>query len=166
MIDESALRTAFADLQRRVAYLERASGLFVADDELDRPKGDIKIHFDPNGWRGPSCKGRRASECTPEFLEAYAGALQSMAERPKPGDDPKRPVYNRLDAARARSWARRLRQRGPRGATAVDAGAAPQTAASVRPGGASRPTGSRPTAGAGDASNEDDDENFLGDDAI
>jgi hypothetical protein len=109
-LDEAALRRAFADLRSRVAYIERALGLFVDDAELDRPRGNIKIVFDPRSWRGPSHKGKRASDCSPEFLEAYAEALTFMAEHPKPDADPKRAGYNRLDSARARSWARRLRQ--------------------------------------------------------
>ena len=109
-LDPDALRRAFADLSARVAYLERVSGLFVDDKELDNPRRSLKIHFDPRNWRGPSHKGRLAKDCAPDFLEAYAEAMQYMAEHPKAGDDPKKAGYNRLDAARARSWARRLRR--------------------------------------------------------
>jgi hypothetical protein len=149
-IDEDKLREAFGRLQARVellerrqAYLERASGLFVADEELDRPKGDLKIHFDPSGWRGDSFKGKTASQCTPAFLEAYAGALQAMADRPKPGDDPRRPGYNRLDAARARSWARRLRARAAEGGDKRGPGGSPESPGPAAP--AARPAGGRPT---------------------
>ena len=113
-IDEGALRQAFADLRTRIAYIERALGLFVSDADLDKPRGNIKVGFDPRNWRGPSHKGKRASDCSPEFLEAYAESLTWMAEHPKTDPDGavdlKKSSYNRLDAARARSWARRLRQ--------------------------------------------------------
>ena len=109
-IDEGALRQAFADLRTRIAYIERALGLFVSDADLDKPRGNIKVGFDPRNWRGPSHKGKRASDCSPEFLEAYAEALLWMSEHPKPDADPKKAGFNRTDSARARSWARRLRQ--------------------------------------------------------
>jgi hypothetical protein len=109
MIDEAALRAAYADLRARVAYLEKASGLFADDASLDRPKGDPKVNFSPKAWRGPNFVGKNFSQCTPDFLEALADALTWAADNPKPGADPKFIGWNRLDAARARSWARRVR---------------------------------------------------------
>jgi hypothetical protein len=119
VIDEDALRKAFAELQWRVAYLERATGLFVEEASLERPKGDPVVAFMPNGFRGPDCKGKRFSQCSPELLEALAGALQRMADAPAPGKE-QYSASNRRTAARARTWARRLR----RHATAVDASTA------------------------------------------
>lgn len=113
-IDEAALRSAYAELRARVVFLERASGLFVDEADLEKRGGDPKVHFDPRSWKGPSGKGKAASQCAPDFLYAYAEALTWMADHPKddPGKDPKdlrkQQGYNRLDAARCRAWARRI----------------------------------------------------------
>lgn len=100
------------ELEARLAAMERASGLFAPDKDLDGPKGDPTVKFEPRGWipkRGaPPHKGRTYSRCDPEFLDALADALQWMAENPKEGAD-KYALYNRKDAARARGWARRIR---------------------------------------------------------
>lgn len=103
-----ALEATVADLRACVESLARATGLYASDKELDGPYGDPTPKFDPKQYRGPSCKGRPMSRCTPEFLEAYADALAYSAEHPKPGKE-KYAQYDRLDAARARAWARRLR---------------------------------------------------------
>ena len=108
MSDLDAVRKAFAALQARVAYLERASGLFADDASLDKPHGDPKVKFAPNSWRGPNFVEKSFSKCSPEFLEALAEALSWAADHPKPGKE-KYVAGNRMDAARARSWARRLR---------------------------------------------------------
>jgi hypothetical protein len=128
-LDEEALRRAFAELRARVAFIERSLGLFVDDAALDKPRANIKVGFDPRNWKGPSFKGKRASECSPEFLEAYAEALSWMAAHPKEGADPKKSEYNRLDSARARSWSRRLRSQtasSPRGGARQETDAEPR----------------------------------------
>ena len=92
----------------RVDAMEAASGFFAADKELDGPKGDPSVKFAPHGWVGPDFKGRAYSQCTPEFLDALAESLAYSAKNPKPGKE-KYSAWNELDAARARGWARRLR---------------------------------------------------------
>jgi len=116
-IDEEALRRAFAALQARVVYLEQASGLFASEDDLASPRGNPTVRFAPNRWRGADFKGKRYSECSPEFLEVLAEALHYTGLHPKEGKE-KFAAGNLTDAARARSWARRLRGRaGANGAS-------------------------------------------------
>lgn len=110
MIDEKALRAAYAELRARVSYLEAASGLFASDEDLDGRNGDPVVKFAPRQWTGDVFVGRPFSECSPEFLEMLAESLQYAADNPKP-DKEKYAPYNRRDAARARSWARRIRSR-------------------------------------------------------
>lgn len=110
-------------LQRRIVDLERATGLYATNGELDSPKGDPKVRFPLQGWRGPDFVGKAYSQCDPEFLDQLATALQRMADSPKPGKE-QYAAGNRADARRARSWARRLRASGA--APTVDPDAKPQ----------------------------------------
>lgn len=109
MIDEKAMREAYVKLAARVSYLERCSGLFASDEDLDGQRGDPIVRFNPKRFRGPSCIGKHYSEASPEFLDSLAEALQWMAEHPKEGDDAKKIGWNKSDAAKARSWSRRIR---------------------------------------------------------
>ena len=104
---EKALRERCEDLEARIKELEDATGLFASDRDLDGTKGNPNVKFDPRDWRGDSHKGRRLSECDPEFLAMYAGALAYMADNPKPNKE-QYAKYDRLDASRCRSWRRRI----------------------------------------------------------
>lgn len=84
-----------------------------ADDaDLDGPYGNPEIKFDPKRWSGQSFVGCRFSDCPPDYLETLAGYLDwqarvadeknEMLNNGKPKSH-----YKRLDAARARGWARR-----------------------------------------------------------
>lgn len=116
-IDEEAMRAAYAELRDRVRFLEAiltSLGLLVSDDALDQPKGDPKVRFMPRDWRGEDFTGKTYSECSPDFLERMASTLQWTADNPPrdPAQLEKHQRFersNRLDAARARSWSRRLR---------------------------------------------------------
>jgi hypothetical protein len=109
VIDEKAIREAYAKLAARVEALERLSGMFVSDKDLDDPRfGDPVVKFDVRSWRGPSYVGKKFSQCSPDFLEALAESLQYSAEHPKEGKE-KYAAFNRKDAARARTHARRIR---------------------------------------------------------
>lgn len=103
-----ALQREILGLRTRMAALEAATGLFESDEMLDRPKGDPKVNFPPRSWRGPDFTGKRFSECSPEFLDAMAEVLTWAADNPREGKE-RFAVGNRLDAKRARAWARRLR---------------------------------------------------------
>ncbi len=68
----------------------------------------------PKRWTGPDRKGQNFSACEPEFLDLLADAYEWFAQR----DDETNAVdkngapkskWSRLDAARARAWAERLR---------------------------------------------------------
>jgi len=83
----------------------------VADlREIDGDKGDPKIRMVPKRWTGESFKGRRASQCAPDFLDMYADQLDWFADNPKEGEDPKKAKWDRLDAARCRRWAVEIRE--------------------------------------------------------
>ncbi len=117
-LDPDATRRAFAelraqvrDLRARLEYAERAAGLFVPEEDLDRRGGDPVVKFVPRGWRGENVEGRRFSACPPEFLDHLAGALRSMSERPPKDPTKDFRAKNREDAAFARTWARVLRRR-------------------------------------------------------
>lgn len=88
----------------------------IADDaDLDSQWGDPEIRKDPPRWDGPSFAGCRYSECTPEYLETLAGFLDWKADRDEEEGrvtskgKPTAP-YSRKDAARARGWAKRIRE--------------------------------------------------------
>ncbi|MEZ4404902.1 MAG: hypothetical protein R3A52_00210 [Polyangiales bacterium] len=92
------------------------------DIDIDGPRGDPEVRFMPKRWSGADFKGRKFSECDPEFLDMLADAYEWFAQR----DDEQNAVdkngapkskWSRLDAGRARAWANRLprrRRRGPR----------------------------------------------------
>jgi|SRR6516162_4789239 hypothetical protein len=77
------------------------------DADLDGPYGNQPIRAkDPKDWTGESQLGKPLSECPPAYLDLVAARLDYFAQH---SDDPKKAKYNRLDAARARGWAQRLR---------------------------------------------------------
>lgn len=90
----------------------------VADArDLDGPYGNPEIRRDPPRWTGPSFVGRRFSDATPEYLESLAGFLDWKArESDKKGELAKggtpKSKFVRLDASRARGWAKRNREGG------------------------------------------------------
>lgn len=87
----------------------------VADDrELDSQYGDPVVKFNPRDWTGHNMKGRRMSECSPEFLDQLAGVFDYFAGQAEASGETTNSgklvaPYKRKDAARARGWAKRLR---------------------------------------------------------
>ncbi len=84
------------------------------DADIDGPRGDPEVRFMPRRWSGPDYKGQKFSSCDPDFLDTLAEAYEWFAQR----DDESGAVdknggpkskWGRLDAARARAWATRLR---------------------------------------------------------
>jgi hypothetical protein len=74
---------------------------------LDGPYGDPIIKAkDPKDWTGPPQTGKHFSECPPAYLDLLADRYDYFAGRET---DATKAGYNRLDAARARGWAARLR---------------------------------------------------------
>lgn len=94
--------------------------LEVADDgDLDGPYGNPEIRRDPPRWSGESMVGRRYSECPADYLDTLAGfnAWRAQKDDEAQAVDAKgRPksYWAKLDAARARGWAQRIRGTGPK----------------------------------------------------
>lgn len=86
----------------------------ASDRDLDGKYGDPVLKFMPREWTGPSFKGRRLSECPADLLDMVAETFDyfaSKAEAANEHTDSGKPVaqYKRSDAARARGWAKRIR---------------------------------------------------------
>lgn len=112
-IDET-LKTLLARTGRREAVVGKEGGAVAPDADLDGKFGDPEVRFTPRDWTGPVFKGNRYSECPPEFLDMLGDSLDYFAGKSEAsnamtsGGKPKAP-YERADAARARGWAKRLR---------------------------------------------------------
>jgi hypothetical protein len=86
----------------------------ATDEDLDGQYGNPEVRKDPPRWSGQSHIGCRYSECPPEYLETLAGFLMWKAGKDDEKDerDSKgnlKSKWSRLDAARARGWAARIR---------------------------------------------------------
>lgn len=103
-----------------------ASSAFVpavaSDRDLDGQYGNPEIKTkSPRDWTGDDMKGKRLSECPPEYLDLTASRLDYFAEQNRAeaedqqtppeqvGELLKKAKYNRIDASRHRGWAVRLR---------------------------------------------------------
>jgi hypothetical protein len=101
----------------------------ASDRDLSGDYGDPIVKAkSPRDWTGEPMLGRKFSECPPEYLELVAERLDYFAERDEATNElasngkPKA-YYSRLDAARARGWAKRIRE----GKVPVQAAPAPTT---------------------------------------
>lgn len=105
---EAKLDAALAKLQSEERRKPAPASENVASDrDLDSKYGNPKVRFDPKDWDGGTCKGRLFSECPADYLEMLANAYEYFAEK-NAASDPKKAGYERLDAARARGWAKRI----------------------------------------------------------
>ena len=114
------LRSIDASLKKLVRLAERrqsaSAGAAVASDrELDGKYGNPVIKFDPRDWNGESFKGAHMSQCPPEYLEMVAETFDYFARQAEDKDERTergKPVadFKRADAARARGWAKRIRE--------------------------------------------------------
>lgn len=92
-----------------------APKVIATDRQLDGQYGDPLVKFNPRDWTGDSFKGRHMSECPAAFLELLAETFDYFArtadEKHETTNNGK-PVgdYKRLDAAKARGWAKRVRE--------------------------------------------------------
>lgn len=88
----------------------------ASDRDLDGKYGDPVLKFIPRDWTGASTfKTRRFSECPPELLDMVADTFDYFAQQAEKTDERAsngKPVadYKRADAARARGWAKRMRE--------------------------------------------------------
>jgi hypothetical protein len=112
------LRSIDASLKQLVAQSRgtpAAGAKAVAPDrDLDSQWGDPELRFMPRDWTGPSFKGRKFSECPPDLLDLVAESCDYFARKADENGektDKGKPLsdYKRLDAARARGWAYRIR---------------------------------------------------------
>lgn len=109
------LRSIDVSLKQIAATMRTAQPKPVASDrDLDGKYGDPVLKFTVRDWSGPSYKGRRFSECPPELLDMVADCCDYFALKAEQNDehtDRGKPVagYKRADAARARGWAKRIR---------------------------------------------------------
>lgn len=72
------------------------------------PHGDPIIKAkDPRDWSGDPMTGKHFSECPPEYLDLLAERYDYFAT--KDDQTPEKIRYAKLDAARARGWAAKLR---------------------------------------------------------
>ena len=132
-----ALEKGNAALTARVAKLERGAPAgngatsgggggqsdrvqAASDADLDGQHGNPEVRYDPKDkhWSGASYVGRRFSECPADYLDAMAKSLEASAYGLEKGaeEDPtdaeakrKKARFKRLDAARAKGWAARVR---------------------------------------------------------
>lgn len=107
-----------ARLEKRFGQMSVSGGghaNVAPDSDLDGPHGDPVMRKDPKRWNADvdgSYVGCHFSECPPDYLDAVAGFKEWQAqqdERKGTDDDKRKAKFNRLDAARARGWAQRLR---------------------------------------------------------
>lgn len=115
------LRSIDASLKtliRMQASTTGPSASVASDADLDGQYGNPEVRAkDPRDWTGEPMKGRRFSECPPDYLDMIADRFDYFASKE---EDPKKAGYSRKDAARARGWAKRIRE----GKVTVMAGAA------------------------------------------
>lgn len=124
---DASLKALLALSKQRTARTTEGGKDIASDRDLDSQHGDPVIQAkDPRDWSGPTMKGRRLSQCPPEYLELFAErcdffARQADEKGEMTAKNKPRSTYLRKDASRARGWAQRLRD----GWTAPAAGAAP-----------------------------------------
>jgi len=91
-----------------------ASGTVANDRALDAPNGNPIVKFTPRRWEGDSFNGCTYRDCSPEFLEVLAEALDWSAANPKVGKE-QYAAENARCATLARAWARRIQGQAPAG---------------------------------------------------
>lgn len=108
------LKSIDASLKALVKMQAGSHKEIAEDRDLDGQYGNPVVKFDPRDWTGPSMKGREMSECPADFLEMLAGTFDYFAMKAEEADEKTssgKPVapFKRKDAARARGWAKRIR---------------------------------------------------------
>lgn len=93
-------------------------GTVASDADLDSQYGDPVVKSCPKRWTGENFAGRRYSETSPEFLECVAEFKDWQAGKDdeadaKDANGRPKSYWPKMDAARARGHAKRLRERGP-----------------------------------------------------
>ena len=110
------LKSIDASLKQLVAQSRQAQPKAIATDrDLDGAYGNPILKFLPRDWTGESFKGRRFSDCPAPLLDLVAETFDYFATQAEQKDERAnngKPVaaYKRADAARARGWAKRIRE--------------------------------------------------------
>lgn len=79
----------------------------IVDSVCNGPHGDPIVKAkDPRDWSGDPMQGKHFSECPPAYLDMLADRYDYFATK---DEDATKQRYAKLDAARARAWAARLR---------------------------------------------------------
>lgn len=116
MTDTDYLKSIDTTLKAILKHFASSDGATIASDsDLDGKYGNPEVKIrDPRDWSGDSMIGRKFSECPADYLDMIASRLDFFAG--KSDEEGKetaagKPVsqYQRLDAARARGWAKRVR---------------------------------------------------------
>lgn len=110
-LDQLLARQAPAPQASRFAV---APGAVAPASELDSQYGNPTVRKDPPKWSGDSHAGKPYSECPADYLESLAGFLEWKAGKDTENGDAdslKYAGYARKDAARARGWAQRNREK-------------------------------------------------------
>lgn len=110
----SLLRRIAVAVEKLAASVPSGGGAVASDRDLDGRYGDPELRFSPRDWTGPNYKGRKFSQCPADLLDMVAETLEwaaGKAEEKGETTDKGKPVsqYKRADAARARGWAKRIR---------------------------------------------------------
>lgn len=126
-------------LNERVAKLEAAVEALRPVDlgDITSEYNNFAVRKDPKSWLdsgGESYAGKRLSECPPAYLDALASLFEWMARKDeesgntyvnkKTGEAMPTAPLKRKDAARAKAWAKKLREGGaptPKAAPQQDA---------------------------------------------
>lgn len=112
---DASLKSIDASFKQLAKQRQASAPKAVATDrDLDGRYGDPVLRLMPRDWTGPSFKDRPMSQCPPELLDLAAEMFEYFAKKADAADertDKGKPVgdYRRQDAARARGWAKRMR---------------------------------------------------------
>lgn len=110
-----AQKKAEARVTTAAASKPKPEEKIASDRDLDSQYGDPEVKFNPRDWTGEPVKGMHFSQCPAEALDMIAEAFDWFAQvADEKGEltGGGQPVakYKRLDAARARGWAKRIRE--------------------------------------------------------
>lgn len=109
------LRSIDASLKELVSIARvRKPKAVASNHDLDGKYGDPVLKFKPRDWTGASYKNSHFSECPAELLDLVAETYDYFASQAEAKDERTErgksvAEYKRADAARARGWAKRIR---------------------------------------------------------
>ncbi len=122
-MSDPVVMARLAAIEARLAALESggsrtaggvsSGGAVATDYEMSGQYGDPILKKHPPRWTGPAGEfvGKRFSQCSPDVLDVVAGFNDWKADKEAAtAGKEKYAAYSRKDAARARGWAKRLRE--------------------------------------------------------